>query len=175
MTPAERETKSRAISERLKETEAYKTADTILFFASFRDEVATPGMMQSAIDAGKRVLLPKVDIGHDRLLIYRIESLNEVSPGYMGIREPAHDESRLMDINDVEMVIMPGVGFDAEGNRLGYGKGYYDKLIAGASKKIPLVAIAFEAQMCESIPAEAHDVAVSAVVTEDRIIWTGKK
>ncbi|MDP1758755.1 MAG: 5-formyltetrahydrofolate cyclo-ligase, partial [Thermodesulfovibrionales bacterium] len=89
---------------------------------------------------------------------------------YMGILEPSVSEKRLTKINDINLVIIPGAAFDASGNRLGYGAGFYDKLLAEIKNKIPIVTPAYEEQIVENIPSEPHDVKVSKIVTDKRVI-----
>jgi 5-formyltetrahydrofolate cyclo-ligase len=108
------------------------------------------------------------------LRLYEIKELSELSAGYMGIPEPAVTEDRERDINDVTLVIMPGAAFDPKGNRLGYGGGYYDRLLSRLRRKIPLVALAYEEQLVDSLPAGPHDIRVHMIVTDRRVIHCRK-
>jgi 5-formyltetrahydrofolate cyclo-ligase len=119
---------------------------------------------------GKRVLVPKVDKQRHRLRLYEINDLKELSPGYMGIHEPSLPDERLREINDIDLIIIPGTGFDFSGNRLGYGAGYYDTLLSDVKKKFPFVALAYEEQLIDSIPAELHDVKVDIIITDRKVM-----
>jgi len=163
--------KSLRIKENLFGLREFKDAKVVLFFASFRDEVETLGMIKEALDMGKRVYLPKVE--GDSLGIYEIEKASDLKAGYMGIPEPEADIDKKRDIAQVDVIIVPGAAFDTEGNRLGYGKGYYDRLLR--ERGAPLIALAFEEQVFERLPREPHDVRMDIVVTEKRVIWTKKR
>jgi 5-formyltetrahydrofolate cyclo-ligase len=78
-----------------------------------------------------------------------------------------------MNINDADIVIIPGAGFDASGNRIGYGGGYYDRLLSGLQKEIPVIAPAYEEQVVDSILSEPHDIKVQIIVTDRRVILCG--
>ncbi len=99
----------------------------------------------------------------------------------MGIPEPDVRENRRVTIKDIDLVVIPGTGFDIQGNRLGYGGGYYDRLLGYESKQlaevehIPTVALAFEEQIGEEIPAEPHDIQVDMIITDKRLIRCTKQ
>jgi len=162
--------KDPAIGERIITLPEFTNAKTILFYASFRSEADTTELIKIALSKGKRITLPKVDKNNMQLLLYEIKDIHELAPGYMGILEPSVSAERLTRFEDINLVIIPGAGFDIHGNRLGYGAGYYDKLLSGMKNKIPVVALAYEEQIVEKIPAESHDVKVDKIVTDKRII-----
>jgi len=170
--PEVRRAKNRMIRERLLSLDEFRNAGVIFFFASFRTEVDTSEMMKSSLLSGKRVLLPKVDKDRHELLLYEIRDFGELAPGYMGIPEPPVSENQ-MNINDVDIVIIPGAGFDVTGNRIGYGGGYYDRLLSGLQKRTPVIATAYEAHVVDSIPSEPHDIRVQMIVTDRRLIRCG--
>ncbi len=105
-------------------------------------------------------------------MLYEVKHMDELTPGYMGIPEPPQMDERLVGIDDADLVIIPGAGFDFAGNRLGYGAGYYDSLLSQRTRKIPVIALAYEEQIVDSIPAETHDVKVDMIVTDKRVIRT---
>ncbi len=148
----------------------FKKAKTIFFYASFRSEVDTIKMIKASLGMGKKIILPKVDRENSALRLYEIKGLEELSEGYMKILEPSVSEDRLRNLNDVDLIIIPGAAFDASGNRLGYGAGYYDKLLSKMKKKIPVIAPAYEEQIVEKIPIERHDIKADKVVTDKRVI-----
>lgn len=162
--------KDNMIMDKVLSSPDFEKANTILYFASFRSEVATLPHIEEALKRGKRIVLPKVDNIERRLILYEILDTKEIKPGFMGIPEPEAVPERQRDINDVDLVIMPGVAFDPDGNRLGYGAGYYDKLLAGLRRDIPLIAIAYEEQIVNALPSEDHDVRVNKIVTDKRVI-----
>jgi 5-formyltetrahydrofolate cyclo-ligase len=139
-----------------------------MLFASFQSEVETHHMIRRALAEGKRVILPKVR-GRDLELI-EIENFDrDVSPGSWGIPEP--DRGKCVDLRDVGVIVVPGAVFDERGNRVGYGGGFYDKLLA--AYRGMTVALAFELQILPEVPAESHDVRVRKIVTEKRVIDVG--
>lgn len=172
--PVVRAAKNRLVLERMLSLDEFKKASVIFFFASFRTEVDTTEMIKSALTSGKRVMLPKVDKGNHELLLFEIRDFVELAPGYMGIPEPPVSEKQ-MSINDADIVIIPGAGFDASGNRIGYGGGYYDRLLSGLQKDIPIIAPAFEEQIEDCIPSGPHDIRVNMIVTDRRVIRRGEQ
>ena len=168
--PFERKTKDVLIRNRLFNLQEFKTAKTILFYASFSTEVNTISMIEESFKMGKTVLVPKVDKERHRLRLYEIKDLKDLSPGYMGIPEPSLPDKRLRQIDSVDLIIIPGAGFDYSGNRLGYGAGYYDILLSDIKKKVPFVALAYKEQLIDSIPSEMHDIKVDIIVTDEQVI-----
>ena len=162
--------KDTAIRQGILHLSEFTNAKTILFYASFRSEVDTSEMIKITLGQGKRVILPKVDKENKKLKLYEIKDMNELAKGYMGILEPSVSEERLTGLDDIDLVIIPGAAFDVSGNRLGYGAGFYDRLLAGIKKKIPVIAPAYEEQIIEKIPSEPHDVKVKKIVTDMRVI-----
>ena len=167
--PEVRRAKDRLILERLLSLEEFKNAGTVFFYASFRTEFDTTELIKTSLAAGKRAVLPKVDSEKQELVLYEIKDFSELGPGYMGIPEPTSPETPV-SINDIDLVIIPGAGFDPMGNRIGYGGGYYDRLLSGMQKHVPVIAPAYEEQIIDSIPSEPHDRKVQMIVTDRQMI-----
>jgi 5-formyltetrahydrofolate cyclo-ligase len=163
--------KDMLIKKRLFSLDEYINAQTILFYASFRSEVDTFTMIKGSLHMGKKVVLPRVDKEKHVLRLYEIKDITELTAGYMGIPEPSLLDGRLVNLESIDLVVIPGVAFDYSGNRLGYGAGYYDILLS-KKQKIPIVALAYEEQIIDSIPSEKHDVKVDKIVTDKRVIKT---
>jgi len=167
--PAVKKIKDKAIEARLFLLPEYTTAKSIFFFASFRSEVDTIAMIKRALDEGKRVVLPRVE--GQNLGLYEIKSLDELVAGYMNIPEPfVLTDDRKIIINDVDAIIIPGAAFDETGNRIGYGGGFYDRLLSERQKPVPVIAPTYEEQVIDSVPAESHDKKVNIIVTDRREI-----
>jgi len=167
----ERLVKSSAIGLKLVEQAEYIGSGTILFYLNFRSEAATRTIIDAALTAGKKVLLPKVDRKAHRLRLFEVKDLGaDLEAGYMGIYEPMESVARPASPEEADLVIMPGVGFDTSGRRLGYGGGYYDRLIETLRPDAKLIALAFDAQVVDEIPAEEHDKKVDKIITESRVI-----
>ena len=165
MLPALRATKSQEIEERLFSLSKFKSACAVVFFASFRSEVETGPMIRRALASGKRVILPKVK--GKELELFEIRNFDkDVSPGAWGIPEP--QESAPVTLDQIDVIVVPGAAFDEFGNRLGYGAGFYDRLLSEFQKLA--IAVAFEVQIVPKIPADQHDVPVRKIVTEKRVI-----
>jgi 5-formyltetrahydrofolate cyclo-ligase len=169
--PEVRRVKNRLIGELLLSLDAIKKALVVFIFASFKSEVDTSAIISHLLDESKKVVLPVVDREHHALLLYEIMGLNELAPGFMKIPEPTvRTGERLTSLNNVDAVVIPGAGFDPEGNRIGYGGGYYDTLLSGLERPIPIIAPAFEEQIADSLPSEPHDIRIDTIVTDRRII-----
>ena len=165
-----RKEKDTAIRQQIIRLPEFTDAKTILFYASFRSEVDTREMIKISLTHGKQAVLPKVDKENKKLKLYEIKDMSELMQGYMGISEPSVSEGKLTRFDDIDLIIIPGAAFDVSGNRLGYGAGFYDRLLAGMKNKIPVIAPAYEEQIIENIPSEPHDVRVDKIVTDMRVI-----
>lgn len=169
--PEVRTAKSRLICERIAGLPEFASARTVLLFAPFRSEVDTLPLLAVSLAAAKRVLYPKVDRRSRELLLFEVRNRNELAAGYQGIPEPAVlADDRRAGIAEVDAAVVPGAGFDMTGARIGYGGGYYDRLLALTPGPVT-IAPAFEEQLvAEGIRAEAHDRPVSLIVTDRRVI-----
>lgn len=172
ISPDIKSVKNALIKQSLFSQPEFVTAKSVFFYASFRSEVETLSIIKESIKMGKIAVLPKVDKNKHKLILYEIKDVVELSPGYMGIPEPSPGDDRLVNLGEVDLVIIPGAAFDYSGNRLGYGGGYYDILLSEGKRKIPIIALAYEEQLVDSIPSETHDVKVDIIVTDKRVINT---
>ena len=170
LQPDERRTKSAEIEARLFALPEYRSASLVLFYASFQSEVETHRMIRRALSEGKRVALPRV-MGKELELIEIACFDSEVVPGAWGIPEP--ERGKPARLNDIELIVMPGAAFDEQGNRIGYGAGFYDKLLPYYTGRT--VALAFELQIVPSAPSDKHDIPVHKVITEERTIEAGRR
>jgi 5-formyltetrahydrofolate cyclo-ligase len=160
-----RKSKSREIGERLFALPEFRAAGVVMFFASFRSEVDTLTMIRHALAAGKRVFLPKVK-GRE-LALFEIRDFDkDTVPGAWSIPEPR--ETLPAAIREVDLMIVPGLAFDENGNRLGYGAGFYDRILPSFPRTT--VALAFEEQIVPAVPVSNHDIPVKKIITEKRII-----
>lgn len=166
--------KSRQILEKIVELPEYQKAENILAYASRKGEVITDEIILDALSLGKNVFCPRVtDVERSQMEFVRINSLEEMSEGAFGIREPQMNESsdvaKELDPENT-LVIMPGAVFDRQLNRIGYGAGFYDRYL----KKYPFyrtVALCFACQLAdEVIEADVNDVKPGMLITEDEII-----
>ena len=177
LTPEVRIAYSMAIMERLVQLPEYQRAGTVLGYMNFGAEFASEMWIAHVLAEGKRLVLPKVNRHTNCLDLYRVDDLdNQLVQGMWGIREPIVERcGRVSTLNEVEFALLPGVAFTRNGMRLGYGGGFYDKLLANPDGKKhtrqPLLfAAAFALQIVGYIPQEVTDVKVGWVVTEQEII-----
>lgn len=164
----ERLKKSADIALNLRAYRPYQNAKSVLYYISVGSEVDTRYLIDTEL-AKRRVIVPKVNFGNDCLELYEISSLEELLPGYRSIPEPPPDTTRKVDPANIDLLIIPGLAFDLKGFRLGYGGGFFDKLLEKAPSGYR-TALAFEAQLHEEIPHDKNDQKVDCVVTEKRVI-----
>lgn len=145
---------------------------TIMSYMSYRNEFPTHRLNQWIIDQGFRLVLPFTDSDFN-IIPCIVENMEALRLSSMGIAEPDPKGSVHACLNDIDLMIMPGLAFDLSGNRIGFGKGCYDRLLSSAPSSIDLIALAYDFQVFDSIPAEVNDIPCSSVVTESRIINTG--
>jgi 5-formyltetrahydrofolate cyclo-ligase len=163
---------SNNIAAEITELEAYRAAATVLGYMNFGAEFAAEIFVQQALRDGKQVLLPKVNKNTKQLDLYRVTDLaRDVAPGHWDIREPICERcQKVADLATVDLILLPGVAFGIDGARLGYGGGFYDKLLARMSHQPTLVAAAFALQVVENIPQEDTDRKVEWLITEQETI-----
>jgi 5-formyltetrahydrofolate cyclo-ligase len=172
LSPDIRAASSKAISARIVKLEIYRQASTILGYMNFGAEFASELWIQQVLADGKKLALPRVNHHTNQLDLYWVDDMeNQLAVGLRGIREPIVERcERLVTLNEVEFALLPGVAFTREGARLGYGGGFYDKMLARMTHRPPLAAAAFALQIVEQIPQEATDVKVGWIITEQETI-----
>jgi 5-formyltetrahydrofolate cyclo-ligase len=168
LDPQERATASAMICRRLAALPQVAGARTVLAFAAFGSEVDLDPLLEELIARRVGVFLPfVVGFSPPELGIARVTDLaTDLVPGRLGIREPDPASRRAARVDRVDVVIAPGVAFDAAGRRIGYGGGFYDRLIAGLRPGTPVIAVAFACQVLPQVPATTHDRTVDVIVTE---------
>ncbi|MEO7725635.1 MAG: 5-formyltetrahydrofolate cyclo-ligase [Burkholderiales bacterium] len=166
LLPAVRRELSARITAQLLALDAYRNARCVLAYMSFGSEFETATLIEDALAYGKAVCLPRVVQGTRELALHRVTNLgDDLQSGTWGIREPRADRARA-DIGEIDFVLLPGVAFTPRCERLGYGGGFYDRLITRMAQRPPLAAAAFALQMRDGIPLDANDQRVDIVVTE---------
>lgn len=171
LKPEEIKEKSRIIIEKLKGLNQFKNAGIILAYMYTRSEVVTGDLINEVIKDGRTACLPLVVEDQKRLDVFRIYNLEtDVHAGNYGIYEPEPLPERRVELDELELVIVPGVGFDIRKNRIGYGRGYYDKLMENLRPDIVKIGLAYECQVVSELPVEKTDIKMDIIVTERRII-----
>ena len=159
MTEEEIVSRSEKLGVLFAQSEAYKNAKTIYGYLPYNQEVRTVPMLEQALKDGKKVAVPKV-YGDEMKFLY-LDDLTKVSKGYAGIPEPIADGPVADD--ETALVLMPGLAFDPQGHRIGYGGGFYDKFLA-AEPNHPTLALCYEFQLLPELDTEEHDIPVDTVL-----------
>lgn len=161
MTTDEISQASLRLSERFFNTDAYQKAESIYAYLPYNQEVRTEHIILRALSDGKHVAVPKV-YGEEMRFLW-IENLDQIVPGTYNIPEPIAD-SPIAD-DPTALVLMPGLAFDSEGHRIGYGGGFYDRYLA-AQPQHPLIALCYGFQLLDHLETEEHDIPVDLVIAD---------
>lgn len=160
--------KSKQIKNRLFKIDDYKKAKNILFYVSYDGEVFThDAIKESFID--KKVVVPISNKEDYSLILSKLNSFEDLVEGPYGILEPKKEKIKEISFDEIDLIIIPGIVFDLKGNRIGHGKGFYDRLLKNT--KVPIIALAFEFQIIGKIRVDEHDKPVDIIITEKRIIY----
>ena len=156
LSPAQIEAASADLTAQLLAHPLFRAARSLYAYLSYNQEVRTLPIIRQAQAIGKRVAVPKVY--GDEMRFLWLDDPDQVAPGAYGIPEPIADD-------DTALVLMPGLAFDPEGRRLGYGGGFYDRFLAKEPNH-PLVALCYGFQMFDHLETEAHDIPVDLVIAD---------
>ena len=168
LPPEKRKSEDEMIAKRLFDCAFYQNARFIYCYASLKDEAGTNMIIEEALRNGKRVALPRVR-GKRRMEFCFIKSPADLKPGFMGIKEPGPWCPKAPAPFKDTLVLMPGIAFDRNGARAGYGGGYYDTYLEGHAECIK-AALAYSVQIAPEIPAAPADIKVDMIVTEKELI-----
>lgn len=153
--------KSQKIALTLLELKEFKDAKSVLFYVSTPEEVDTHFPIQTALEQGKKIYVPKTNAAS--LILCPLNAFAELKPGNFGILEPCSG-SNPAHPKEMDLIVVPGIAFDTKGHRIGYGKGFYDRLLK--ETKGFKVGLAFNEQLLETVPNEAHDVPLDLLITD---------
>lgn len=159
---------ARALGDRLCELDAVKGARVVLAYAATPDEIDPAPAVALLRSRGAAIAFPRIE-APGTLGIHLVEADDDLVPGPYGIREPDPDTPRI-ELTRVDAVFVPGVAFDEQCYRLGYGGGYYDRLVPLLRQDCIRIGLAYEEQVVEEIPCEEHDVRMDVVVTPTRAV-----
>lgn len=176
LAPKLRSDWSEAILTKLLRTAVYRKCEYVFTYVSFRTEVATEDIIKQALAEHKKVYVPKVEA--DGMEFYQIFSLGELVPGSLNIPEPEGNADRRYKIREAgqegiynKLMLLPGLAFDRNGSRIGYGAGYYDRYLSGCKEEeFYKLGLAYDIQLREDIPADVHDIKADAVLTPTQYI-----
>jgi 5-formyltetrahydrofolate cyclo-ligase len=166
LPPSARRELSARITRQLLVLDAYRNARCVLAYMCFGSEFDTMALAGDVLARGAQLCLPRIEKKSTELVLHHVQNLEEdLQSGVWGIREPRADRP-IAVLDRIDFVLLPGVAFTPRCERLGYGGGFYDRLIARFARRPPLIAAAFELQICPEIPLDSFDQRVGLVVTE---------
>ncbi len=164
---------SAQIARRVSQLQCYRAARTRLLFASFGSEVRTDALLAETLASEARLILPRVARGRDELALHEVADLEaDLAPGAWGIPEPIAERCPERALSEVDFILVPGVAFDRRGGRLGYGGGFYDRILRARLDLIEsgaAVAVAFALQIVDRVPRHESDMLLPLVMTEDGV------
>lgn len=167
-------TNSQKITEKLLSMKCIKDASTIMLYLDFNNEVKTDQLINKLISLRKTVAAPVTIKDERKLIPFKITNLKDgINIGAYGIREPKKDPSNELNVEAIDILIVPAVAYDKDCYRLGYGGGFYDRFIEHLRDDAITIGIAFDLQVFDSIPKENHDAQLNYVITENNM-YIGK-
>jgi 5-formyltetrahydrofolate cyclo-ligase len=168
LTPRELAVAGQAAADLVSRLPEWRQSKVVALYASRGQEPSTDALLALALAEGRMLLLPRVE-ADGSLTLRRVDDLAKLESSALGIREPRAD-APVVAAADAGLILVPGVGFDRRGHRLGHGAGYYDRLLARLPRRVFLLGHAHAFQMVGLVPTEPHDVKVRAVATPQAII-----
>jgi len=152
---------------------SYQQANTIMWYLHCRSEVRTLPAVTAQLNSSKKIVIPyctKDSKGQNKLSLWWLEDISELSPGTWGILEPPSsrwgEKGKEVLPCELDLIMVPGVAFDRTGGRLGNGAGYYDRLLQQVNAKTQLTAVCYQSQLCDEVIMEKHDIYMNTVLTE---------
>lgn len=159
---------SQRVCHKLIQLPEYRNARTILWYLDCRSELRTQHIFPALLTSGQTIVIPYCE--GEELYLWHLHSLDELAPGRYGILEPIRvrrrEAQRIVSIQQVNLVIVPGVGFDRYGNRLGNGAGYYDRLLVRAHPDTLFIAPCYQCQIFDRVPVDQNDICMHKILTE---------
>ena len=162
----EKTQKSGIIKDRLFNEKAFEEAKVVMFYVSLKDEVNTISMIDGAIKIGKRVCVPVIIKEEKRLIAGELKNrIADLERQHFGIYQPKAGHVKEVPLEDIDLIIVPGIAFDKKNVRLGRGHGYYDRFLCAVPNKTRTVGLAFDFQVLEDLPQDSHDIPVWKTIT----------
>lgn len=163
--------RSQMIEFRLMNLEAYIVAQVIFIYVSFGNEINTKGFINKAIKDGKRIAVPLTIPKGKLLKPCEISSLDDLTPSNWGILEPTEANCRLVHSNEIDLAVVPGLAFDYNFNRIGYGAGYYDRFLPSLPSRAVKLGIGYDFQLLDRLPVGKFDFPLDGVLTETKYCY----
>lgn len=169
----EKEKMDQKILDEFYENKYYKEAKNIFIYISYDSEINTRGIINKALKDNKKIYVPRTEFKTRFMDAVEITSLDNLVESEYGILEPSMEEPHI-EPNELDLIVVPGVAFDRNGGRMGYGAGFYDRYFKRISedriKRVPKLALAYDFQILEKIPMNEQDVPVNCIITEKEYI-----
>ncbi len=169
LSPTSRAVASAELTRLLLAEPGYQSARAVSAYMGFGTEVDTAAFVAQVLADGKQLALPRIDKASKSLRLHRVKRLEDLVPGVWGIREP-HVDAPAIALDEIDFVLMPGVAFDNRGARLGYGAGFYDRLLGASVRRALRVTAAFDVQIVDTVPTDEHDQRLDIIISEQRIL-----
>lgn len=160
---------SRACEERFLNSEEYQRCKALFIFLSFGSEIETRDIIDRALEDKKLVALPYMTGKPHEMLFLKIQSLKDLVKNSTGIYEPVFKEENTVVSDKDTIIVVPGLAFDKNGYRIGYGGGYYDKYMS-ENEYMKAIGLCFDFQITDSIPTDEYDVKSDIIITDRRVI-----
>jgi 5-formyltetrahydrofolate cyclo-ligase len=162
--------KSSIIIDKLVKLDVFKQSKTIFVYMDFKNEVKTIPLIKQMLLDGKNVVVSYTDVKNVKLIPVRLRDLeNDLEKSPFGYLQPKKNLIVPVEVEKLDLIIVPGVVFGMDLNRIGFGKGYYDRVLEIKRKDAKAIAIAYEFQIQDKIPSEEHDVKMDMIITEEKI------
>lgn len=162
----DRERKSLRIAGKFFSLKAFKKAKIVMFYLAKDGEVETRQMIAKAQALGKRIVVPHINRKTRKMLACQLKDMHEeLCEGPYGIHQPKEDGKRTVGLDSINLVVVPGIAFSLDGQRLGRGGGYFDRFLSRLDKDIPLIGLAFDFQIVKEVPSLSHDEPVDIVIS----------
>lgn len=142
----------------------YKLSKVIFVFVSYNDELDTHRLIKHALENNKRIVVPKVISKNGHMIVIEINSFDDLEPGNYGILEPKNHCKEISSSN-IDLALIPGLAFDLNGGRMGYGGGYYDRFLKTLSANCPKIGICYNFQIIKQVPMSEHDIKIDGLIT----------
>lgn len=170
LNPVQVKAWSESIKEKVTNLKEFEKARMICCYLSFRKEVQTDEIIRHTLNSGKRVSVPVIK-DNGNFFVSEIEDIErQLCEGKFGIRQPKEEFIKKVNPDEIDLIFVPGVVFDLKGQRLGWGRGYYDRCLSKLTKETFLVGLAYDFQVIRRLPSKKYDILMGKIITEKRII-----
>lgn len=163
LTKSKREELDNIIFEKVLYSKEYNSAKSLFIFVSFETEVDTHKIIRRALEDGKDVSVPKTISREQGMAAVRISNFSELKSGAYGILEPENIDLKVEE-SSIDLCYIPGIAFDKNGGRVGYGGGYYDRFLKKVRKDSKKIALAYSFQILDMVPREKHDILMDGII-----------